>query len=77
MNNYAVVDENGLVDNIIAWDGTTSFNPGDEFVMVQIEDGIICHLGYTYDGTNFNPPIITTDDTTDTSDDSTDTVSST
>jgi hypothetical protein len=36
---YAVVDGEGLVVNVILWDGETPYDPGDGLELVRLEDG--------------------------------------
>jgi len=33
--NYAVVNADNVVVNVIVWDGTTGYNPGDGLTLVQ------------------------------------------
>lgn len=56
--NYALIDinNNGLVLNIIVWDGVTPWILPAGTQLVQVPDGIAIDILYTYDGTNFNAP---------------------
>ena len=36
--NYAVVDENGLVVNVIAWDGVSEYNPGVGLTVIKSDE---------------------------------------
>lgn len=50
---YAIVSE-GVVVNIVSWDGV-----GDifsSFIAVEIEDGVICDVGWTYSDGKFSDP---------------------
>lgn len=35
VKNYAVIDGSGVVVNVIAWCGTTEYNPGEGLSLVQ------------------------------------------
>ena len=66
MANCAVVDSNGLVVNIIV--AETTDVPPDGCTLVLIP---FCDIGYTWNGTNFIPPVVTTpsvSETTETTD---------
>jgi hypothetical protein len=51
MSNYAMV-ENGVVVNIIVWDGVTPYNPGPQYTLVIVPDGVFCAIGYLWDATS-------------------------
>lgn len=54
--NYAIV-ANGVVVNIIVWDGDTStWQPPQGSTAVAIPDGTFVNIGYLYDGTSFSAP---------------------
>jgi hypothetical protein len=65
---YAVVNADGLVVNVVLWDGTSEFDAGDGMTLVDLpyrmdtdDDGAeyqqyLAGLGWTYDGTNWTPP---------------------
>lgn len=36
--NYAVIDENGRVVNVILWDGVAPYNPGAGLVLVPSQE---------------------------------------
>ncbi|OXI67380.1 hypothetical protein CFB81_22220 [Burkholderia sp. AU28863] len=55
VSNYAVV-ENGLVTNLVAWDGETEWTPPEGSTVVQVETGAFVSIGYTYDGKAFAEP---------------------
>lgn len=44
----------GVVDNIALWDGITEWNPGDQYILVDITNNPSADIGNTYDGINFN-----------------------
>lgn len=46
IKNYAVVDEDNNVVNVIAWDGVTEYNPGKGLTLVQSDTA---GKGHTYD----------------------------
>jgi hypothetical protein len=53
MNLYALV-ENGVVNNIVTWDGVTPVNFSDGLLAIEIDDSV--RIGFTYDGTTFAAP---------------------
>jgi hypothetical protein len=64
MSIYAQI-ENGVVTNRIEWDGVTKYNPGPQYTLVIIPDGVFVDMGYLWDATNgFTAPPVT--DTTQT-----------
>lgn len=52
MKNYALV-KNGIVENVVAWDGVSEYDPGPEYTLVETAEAAI---GWTYDGNAFVPP---------------------
>lgn len=59
VSNYAMI-ENGIVVNIIVWDGVTPYNPGPQYTLVLVPDGAFVTIGYLYDATNgFTAPPVT------------------
>lgn len=52
MANYAVI-ENGVVVNVIVWDGVAALGDGDQMI-IETVDG--CGIGWTYAGGEFIPP---------------------
>ncbi|WP_411369715.1 tail fiber assembly protein [Citrobacter braakii] len=52
MANYAVI-ENGMVVNVIVWDGVAGLGDGDQMI-IETVDG--CGIGWTYAGGEFIPP---------------------
>lgn len=52
MSNYALV-KNGVVENVVVWDGTGGIF--DDYITVNI-DGISAGIDWTYDGEAFAPP---------------------
>lgn len=55
ISTYAVV-ENGVVMNIILWDGGDEWEPPYGSVAVLIPADTVVSIGYTYDGTTFSAP---------------------
>jgi hypothetical protein len=54
--NYALI-ENGIVVNVIVWDGDTStWAPPAEFSALAIPAESIATIGWLCDGTNFTAP---------------------
>jgi len=49
MSNYALVDENNIVENIIVWDGNTeAWQPPNGMTAILVKEGVFVDLGYTY-----------------------------
>ncbi len=57
VSNYAYV-ENGVVTNVIVWDGVTPYNPGPTVTLVLLPADSPVTMGWLYDaGTNtFSAP---------------------
>lgn len=55
MNTYALV-QGGEVVNVIVWDGESEWTPPTGQTAVAIPDGSEAAIGWSYDGTNFEPP---------------------
>ena len=65
---YAVVDTNGLVVNVVIWDGVTDFQVPSGMSLVELPyetrdrgDGVevqqyLAGIGWTYDGTDWIAP---------------------
>lgn len=54
MNRYALV-KNKIVVNIIIWDGSDTWKPGDGVVAILLESHSQTAIGYSYDGNVFSP----------------------
>lgn len=52
---WAIVID-GVVDNIVLWDGSSAWSPEKEAQAVQLAEGQECGIGWTYDGTTFSEP---------------------
>jgi len=56
MSIYAVVKDCIVVDCIV-WDGVNPYNPGSQYTLVIIPDGVIAGIGYLWDAVNgFSAP---------------------
>ncbi|MCA8389264.1 hypothetical protein LGN11_26545 [Burkholderia multivorans] len=55
MDSYAVV-ENGLVVNIVEWDGVATWAPPDGTSAVKIPNGETVGIGFGFDGSQFKSP---------------------
>ena len=55
MKRYAIINSNGLVDNIILWDEATQWSPPEGMTMVKVED-ILCSIGWKYENEVFTDP---------------------
>ena len=56
VSNYAIV-ENGIVANVILWDGIeTGWNPPEGSTAVKLSGGAIVDIGYIYSGMKFSAP---------------------
>ncbi len=58
VSNYAYV-ENGVVTNVIVWDGVTPYSPGPAVTLVLLPADSPVTMGYLYDATNgFAAPVV-------------------
>ncbi|WP_132922589.1 hypothetical protein [Sodalis ligni] len=56
VSNYAYV-ENGIVTNVIVWDGVTQYNPGPNVTLVLLPPDSPVTMGYLYKAaTGFTEP---------------------
>lgn len=55
MKQFAII-ENGVVINIVVWDGTTKFDLKPGQISVDITGIKNVGIGSTYDGRDFTPP---------------------
>jgi hypothetical protein len=55
MNNYAIV-ENGVVTNLVIWDGGEEWEPPPGATAVVIPADTFVSTGYTWNGTAFAAP---------------------
>jgi hypothetical protein len=57
MNNYAIV-ENGLVVNVIVWEGNEStWQPPAGTQAILVPENVSVSIGYTCNGTTFSAPV--------------------
>lgn len=61
MPNYAVLDENNVVVNVIVWDGVTPYDPGPGLTLQFVP---AVDIGRVWDGTDFVDPSTLTTTTT-------------
>jgi hypothetical protein len=54
---YAVVSNN-TVSNVVLWDGVSQYDLPTGASIVAIPTGIAVSAGWTFDGTNFNAPVV-------------------
>lgn len=52
---YAVVGLDGIVANIVLWDGHTEWSPPDDTTLVPLSPTNPASKGDTYDGKTFTP----------------------
>lgn len=52
---YAIV-ENGVVANIVAWDGESEWMPPEGSTVGLIPNGSEVGIGYSFDGKNYQAP---------------------
>ena len=55
MKRYAIIDSNGIVNNIILWDESAQWSPPEGMTMVKVEE-ILCDLGWKYENESFSNP---------------------
>ena len=55
MNKYALINNQNIVDNIVIWDGSDSWQPPQTMTCINVEN-IECGIGWTYDGSVFTAP---------------------
>lgn len=51
---WAVVDD-GIVVNLIVWDGESPWSPPSDARVIEIPDDSPVDIGWSYDGSNFAP----------------------
>lgn len=47
MNRYAIISD-GIVSNVIVWDGVTEWQPPDGTTLVELTVDEFCEIGMTY-----------------------------
>lgn len=55
MNKYALINNQNIVDNIVLWDGSDSWQPPQTMTCINVEN-IECSIGWVYDGSAFTAP---------------------
>ena len=55
MNRYALINNQNIVDNIVLWDGSDSWQPPENMLCINVE-GILCDIGWIYDGSELTAP---------------------
>ena len=55
MKRYAIINSNGLVDNIILWDEASQWSPPEGMTMVKVEE-VRCDIGWKYENEVFTDP---------------------
>ncbi|MGC0153078.1 hypothetical protein ACPRNU_11505 [Chromobacterium vaccinii] len=55
MAKYALVDGNGIVSNMVEWDGLSEWRPNDGLQVVQSDEA---GVGWMYEGGVFSPPVV-------------------
>lgn len=56
MRRIAII-EFGIVINIASWDGELEWNPGDQYLLVDVTDIPYVAKRWGYNGDSFTPPI--------------------
>lgn len=49
--------QNNVVVNIVVWDGIAEWNPGSQFILVDITNNPEVSTAFIYDGVNFIAPV--------------------
>jgi hypothetical protein len=52
----STVSSDGVITNVILWDGESEWTPPENATVVALEDGSSVSIGWTYDGSNFTAP---------------------
>jgi len=55
MYRYALINNQNIVDNIVVWDGSDSWQPPQTMTCINVEN-IECNIGWIYDGSAFTAP---------------------
>lgn len=55
MPNYAVVDSNDVVQNIIVWDEVSQWQPPEGHSLVKADD-VACNIGWKHNNGVFSDP---------------------
>lgn len=57
MNRRVAMIKDGVVWNIAVWDGTSNWNPGSVFKLVDVTDQPRCDIGWVDSGGELSPPV--------------------
>ena len=55
MYKYALINNQNIVENIVLWDGSDSWQPPENMTCINVEN-IECDLSWVYDGSAFTAP---------------------
>jgi len=55
MQNYALINNQNIVENVVSWDGLSEWTPPENMTCVNIEN-LECGIGCTYNGSIFIKP---------------------
>lgn len=55
MGRFAVVDDDGLIVNVVVWDGVSDWSPGDGVRPVEVPDGKPADIGGRVDDVGGKP----------------------
>ena len=61
MANYALIDSNGVVQNIVVWDGVSPWTPPDGLTAVLNPETVCAGIGWTYESKAFVAPALVAD----------------
>lgn len=53
MARYALVTAEGVVENVVVWDGESDYESPDGLSLVEVPDGQLAEPGGSYDGSTF------------------------
>jgi hypothetical protein len=56
MYKYALINNQNIVQNVVSWDGSDSWQPPENMTCVNVEN-IECGIGWSYDGSVFTEPV--------------------
>jgi hypothetical protein len=56
MYKYALINNQNIVQNVVSWDGSDSWQPPENMTCVNVEN-IECGIGWSYDGSVFSEPV--------------------
>ncbi|WP_284508306.1 tail fiber assembly protein [Caballeronia sp. NCTM5] len=55
-NQYALIDANNTVQNIVLWDGDANWQPEEGLKAIKLDPGTVAGTGWVYDGATFAGP---------------------